>query len=145
MSQVMEKIKLLSVFTGHLTDTSPKQVMVESFFKVDSFPYTINFTTGVSIMFRENIPEFGVKFDIFDPNNTELNSDVHDVAADIQTSRFSKHGIRHLQLSFTPRDHVAHSEGVYRIRATITDQEGDVLDSMDTYFILSEQCFNGDY
>lgn len=140
-----EKRKILSVFTGWVTNSKPRAVNIQSVFSVGDLPYKIDFTVGATIMFSRGAEAFNLRFDIYDPFGNELNNETHEVDPDLEINYSSLDGLGCYLVSLTPSSHAAKTEGVYKVTATLTDEDEEVIEKMDTFFILSKKWIGGEY
>lgn len=137
LEDLMNSLKILSVNTGRIIDKAAKKSEITHKFIVDSYPYKIDFSVGVAVMFMPDAPEFDLQVDVFSPYGDELDKVIHEVEPDFEKVYISADGGVVFEIRMTPSDHIAKTSGVYTVRASLLGENGGVLDSMETRFYLS--------
>jgi len=132
----MDSVKILSLSTGKMLNKKVQKYKNEAIFKVNSFPYALDVSTGATIFFEPNAPEFDLRFDIFDAEGKELDEEVHEFEPDFERVSVIDGGITVFEVWMTPKQHIAKSPGMYTIKATILQGDGEVLDELSTRFYL---------
>ncbi|WP_337026077.1 hypothetical protein [Pantoea eucrina] len=132
-------LKILSLHTGIITNKDKKQIDVRSIFAADSFPYQPTFVVGASVCFSRNSPQFILRFDIIDSDGNKLNEGVHEIEPDLQTFYINANDkMSALDAWLTPTDHILPKPGEYIIKATLLNNDHEVLDNMEITVLVSD-------
>lgn len=134
----MKDLKILSVNTGRIINKNTKETEIKHIFTVDKYPFQIDFSVGVTVMFMPDAPEFDLKIDIFSPAGDELDKVLHEIVPDYENIIASNDGGIVFEVRLTPSQHLAQAPGVYTVRATLSSEDGQVLDVLETRFYLSK-------